>query len=47
MAWRQCTSDDHLLGDEVSKFIVGSERDVIGLGDSQPDGSVEVDDMVV
>ena len=36
-----------MLGDEVSEFIIGSEQDIIGLGNLQPDGLIKVNDMVV
>jgi len=36
-----------VVSDKVSELVIGREREIIGLSDLQPDGSVKVDDVEV
>jgi len=36
-----------MVSDKVSKLVIGREREIVGLSNPQPDGSVKVDNMKV
>ena len=35
------------MSDKVPELVIGCEREIVGLSDLQPDGSVKVDDVEV